>query len=394
MSSDTASAEVVVIGGGPAGAATAMALTRAGVSTLVVERTDGAGNPIGESLAPSATPLLHHLGLFGTFLATKPLPCSANRSSWGADGAMTEHHFLNEPYGHGWHLDRPAFNRALLAAAAQAGAVCWLRTSYVRAERTAAGRWLILTHGPSGSHEITANLVIDASGRHAVFARQQGARGIYFDRLTAIVTMLSPTGEMMLDSTTLIEATSDGWWYSALLPAGRVAVAFFSDPDILAAKRAWLASGWATLLEDGEYTRHRVSTHGYTLNAPLRFTPAGDVLLQPLSGERWVAVGDAATAHDPLSSHGIGSAIAAGQRAATAAVAYLRGNRDALREYSERTWRAYGHYLWLRQAYYAEVCRWPSAPFWQRRQTNTPLTVQHSTAVTSPSLTFGKLHLG
>jgi len=367
---DTATA-VVVIGGGPAGAATALALARRQVPVLVVEQTDGGGNPIGESLAPSATPLLHRLGLHDALLASGPRPCHGNRSRWGGDGGLAERDFLREPYGPGWHLDRPAFNAALLAAAAAGGADCRRQARFRRAERR-DGRWHLLVEEPAGPHSIQADLVVDASGRSAVFARQRGARQRMLDRLVAVVAFLEPGAGLgsapMPVSTTLIEAAEEGWWYSAPLPNGCLATAFFSDPDLLAHRRPWHPSGWHTLLACSPQTLARVRDHGFRLAAPPRFAAAASTLLEPGWGEGWVSVGDAAATYDPLSSHGIGSALAAGQRVAAAAEAWLGGEEGTLLEFAAGLETGYASYLQMKRAYYADEGRWPEAPFWRRRR--------------------------
>ena len=59
----TGTATVAILGGGPAGASAALELARLGIDTLLIEQTDGSGNPVGECLAPSANPLLRQLGL-------------------------------------------------------------------------------------------------------------------------------------------------------------------------------------------------------------------------------------------------------------------------------------------------------------------------------------------
>src|SRR3954453_14001940 len=120
-------AAVAVIGGGPAGVSAARELARCGVATLLLERSDGSGNPVGECLAPSANALLHRLGLYDALFASGALPSHGNRSSWGGDGALLDRDFLREPLGHGWHLDRPRFNAILLDAAASAGVTVWRR---------------------------------------------------------------------------------------------------------------------------------------------------------------------------------------------------------------------------------------------------------------------------
>lgn len=366
-SADTFRPNVVVIGGGPAGAVTALTLARLGVPVLVLEQGDGTGNPIGETLAPSATPLLQQLGLYDALLATRPLPCHANRSAWGGDGGLTEHDFLREPYGPGWHLDRPAFNAALLAAAVEAGADCWRLTRFRRAER-AGGRWRVEADGPAGARRIGADLVIDASGRRAVLARQQGACRSALDRQVAVVAMLDPAGKPLRDSATLVEAMEAGWWYSAVLPNDRLATAYFSDPDLLAAGWSWRPEGWRALLAASTHTQQRVAAHGEALTGPLQVAVARSEYLAPMCGPDWLAVGDAAAAYDPLSSHGIGSALAAGKRAGLTAVAYLGGDRTALHDYGKRIAAGYAVYVRMWRAYYADERRWPASPFWQRRR--------------------------
>ncbi len=360
---------VAVIGGGPAGASCATALARAGVAVTLVEAGDGGGNPFGESLAPSATPLLHRLGFLDALLATNPLPCHGNRSIWGSE-APEERGFLRDPHGPGWHLDRPAFNAALLATAAAAGADCRCRTRARTVARDAGG-WLVALEGSSGPEAVRADLVVDATGRPARIARMLGARPVAFDQLVGVVALLERRGSPFRDSFTLIEARPDGWWYSALLPDGRLAAAFFSDPDLLAARAAWTAEGWAALVGESRETRRRVATAGYALTGRPALAPAGNACLQPAAGDGWLAVGDAAAAYDPLSSHGIGSALAGGQAAADATARHLAGDRAALSGYANRIGAGYARYLKLWLAYYAQERRWTAAPFWQRRQPET-----------------------
>src|SRR5439155_14390684 len=83
--------------------------------------------------------------------------------------------------------------------------------------------------------------------------------------------------------------------------------------------------------------------HRPCVNA-LRVVPANGGRLIRIAGPGWAAVGDAATAWDPLSSQGIATALAGGFRAGMAAAAAVVGDPSPLTEYvdwAEATWADY-----------------------------------------------------
>jgi flavin-dependent dehydrogenase len=98
------------------------------------------------------------------------------------------------------------------------------------------------------------------------------------------------------------------------------------------------------------------------------FTAARSSALEPCAAEGWLAAGDASLSFDPLSAQGLLHAMFTGLAAAQTADAYLVGDRDAVRQYRELMGgirRAYHKHLDL---CYASETRWPSSPFWKRRQ--------------------------
>ena len=85
--------------------------------------------------------------------------------------------------------------------------------------------------------------------------------------------------------------------------------------------------------------------------------------LDRVAGPGWLAIGDAATALDPLSSHGLGNALFTGMRAADAIAS---GNFDDYERAVDKMWNVY---VSRRRELYASERRWPSSPFWSRRYT-------------------------
>jgi flavin-dependent dehydrogenase len=337
---------VVVVGGGPAGAVAALVLARRGVPVTVLEGRPGPALKVGEALPSNLAPLLRHLGLEG--LLDGHLRSQGNRSFWGS-AVAADNPFLANPYGEGWHVDRRRFEASLAEAAIAAGAD-WRWG--VRAERNTIA---------------DAAFVADATGRPARLARRFGARRLRYDRLVGISTLLaSPTPAQ--DTYTLVEATPDGWWYSALLADGRLAVAFLGDGDLLDRR---LLSGdpeaWWGRLRETAATRERVEEHGYG-GARIRVMPAETSRLDRIEGDRWLAIGDAAVAYDPLSSYGVSSAMGSGFYAGHAIADLLAGREDARLAYLDVMQRACDGCFVLQREVYSRERRWPEAPFWRRRQ--------------------------
>ncbi len=352
-----------MLGAGPAGAATALTLARAGIQTVLLDAADETIWKIGEGLPPLARLTLHRLGVWERFATDGHLASHGNRSAWGTS-QLAERNFLFEPYGPGWHLDRQRFDASLRTAALEAGALpCAARVNDARLLST--GVWqLELTAQPT----IRARYVVDATGRASWFARKQGARRLNSDGLVAVAALLTPaTQGTDRDSMTMIEAVADGWWYAALLASGQLVMVFLSDGDLPATKAARTSAGWLRLLAHTEHLSRRVAAHGYCFTGEPRIASANSSRLDQVTGTQWLAVGDAAAAYDPLSSQGMLAALEAGERAGAALAARWQGETEAFASYARSVDEHWQHYLASLRFYYGQEARWPDAPFWQRR---------------------------
>jgi len=388
--------DVLVAGGGPAGAVAALVLARAGRRVLLADRADRAdhgdrgdeGVPrtaaLGETLPAVAGRLLGDLGLGEPFRREPHLPCYGGLSSWGSP-LLVATDSLHDPDGHGWRLDRPRFDRFLRDAAGRAGAD--VVTATVRRPVRQAG-WTAELTGGDGTARVRCSWLVDATGRGGSIARGHGGGLRAWDRLVCTVAAFRPaaagsgpgsgpgagTGADQ-DGRTLVEAVPGGWWYTALLPDGSRTAGFCTDAD-LAPPAMRTASGYLDQLARTRYVSEVVAHHGYTLWHPPRRMAAGGARLERPYGPGWLAAGDAALAVDPLSAQGLLTALHTGLLAGQALHRRLDGEPDAFGDYRARLHAIEGAYRRNHREYYGLETRWPAAPFWRRRTAAPALTAR------------------
>lgn len=328
--------DALVIGCGPAGAVAAAGLARAGrrVGLLAPERQ---GPRIGECLPPAGARLLRTVDLPG------PLSNDAHRkiggiiSAWG--GPPMAEDSLGSPDGPGWRLDRERFDRDLVDAAVESGAER-INDTAIAVERV-DWAWRVETEA-SGFHN--AARLIDATGRKSVLARSLNLERHHHSRQTAIWAAGMPAAEGKAATTrTLIESTEEGWWYGAWLPDTTPLAAFHAGPSIAGELRADPDRFLHLLRRTALVSRH-LPPEAF-VEAPIRFNEAGGRWIDPVAGDGWIAVGDAAMAFEPLSSQGILNAVATGMKATEimlseepeAATTEYRNKLETVRE-SYRRW--------------------------------------------------------
>jgi flavin-dependent dehydrogenase len=353
--------DVLVIGGGPAGAVTALELARAGHTVRLIERGDYTDLRIGETLAPPGYAILGELGLTEAFEAQSHGRSKLIRSVW-EDEELREIDYADDPLGPWWHLDRRRFDTLLVDAAERAGAVVD-RRARVRGLVREAGWWRATLVHDEDAIALEARFVVDATGRASSIARSAGATRIAHDELVGLVGI--PTSLEDREFYTMTEVTDDGWWYSALLPGERYVAIFMTDADLVPKGRAPLSAFWRTNLDKAKHTQSRLTNA--SLPPEARAVSANSAMLEPSFGDGWIAVGDASLSFDPISGAGIWHALDSARRAAYAVSADLAREQGALEEYAVEEREAFASYLEAHVARYQRVRRWPAAPFWRRR---------------------------
>ena len=323
---------------------------------------------IGEAIPPASGAVLRRLGLWDAFLAQGHLPSVGSCASWGK-AELGYNDFVLDMQGRGWHLDRAAFD-AMLADAVVARGSALVRGYRLRAAKCGEdGDCRLGFEGEDGARiEIAAGFLVDATGLAAGAVRRLGVARNQIDCLAVVSALFDLHAPDGVPTQSLLEACDYGWWYLAKLPKDRLIAALAVDPA--EHRRFGEAAVWLTHLRRTAHAA-RWLTHGkaaFCGNGELATALAPSAILSRVVGERWLAVGDAASSSDPVSAQGIVKALCDGEAAAEAIAAFLAGEGEAqLNTYQDGVFARFRDYLRLRQYLYGLERRWPRAPFWQNR---------------------------
>lgn len=304
MVPQTLQTDVFVGGAGPAGATIARLLALGGRSVMLVDPLCSSLKRL-EIIPPSASPILEALNL-GPLLERPGLAvrCPGILRRWGSDEIQIDS-FINHPGGRGFVIERSAFDEALLQEATNAGVL--LIAGRSTASRKQDGSISLSIRRRQESLIVHARMIIDATGRPASLARRLGASRIFSERIVAErLSCIHRRASNLKPAWLEVAAERNGWSYSISGPDGR--------------QESWRL----------RRIRDRVPTGCY-----LQSVDASSACLSSAEGNGWIAVGDAVTSFDPITSQGLVNALSTSLVAAGAILSTDESQSRQLKAYSE-----------------------------------------------------------
>jgi flavin-dependent dehydrogenase len=325
-------ADVVVIGGGPAGSTAATMLKQYAPSrrVVVLEQARFPRHHVGESTLPDMNPILARLGVLErvdgagfvrkvgiTYKWSSSRPMFSEVFATGVLGALARDPAARLP-DHSWQVDRSRYDAILLDNAREHGAEVregWRATGVLRAEDRIEG---VVAAGPDGATvEIRAGHVVDCSGQARVISRHLGlprrahALGdVAVYRYYRGMRWRADLVGSVAASKIFFSATPAGWMWFIPLSSTDVSVGLVTRREVLHERdaAALFDAELATVPELGEML------DGASLLPPpgAPEDPRGTLTVSDWSyshdepcGPGWFLAGDAAAFVDPILSSGI-----------------------------------------------------------------------------------------
>lgn len=355
MSQDHLSCDVAVLGGGPAGCAAAIELARLGQRVVLLERDRFPRFHIGESLLPTTNRVFAELGLAERVRAAGfPEKWGASLATWDAgprryvDFSMSREIAAPQTY----QVERAKLDQLLLERAVESGVD--VRQEH-RAEPVrfgADGVEIPWSDAAGARGTLAAKLVVDATGRAGLLARQLDLR-VDEPELANIAVYAHFEGVPRPEGKTAgdirIVARHDlGWFWLIPINARLTSVGVVLPKALFQAR---LRESHETILPaaiaDTPFVAELMkdARQAWPTRIEREFTYA----CRQYAGDRWLLAGDAGSFLDPVFSTGVAIALESGLEAARAAVAGLAAGEFSARAFASFDRRQRARYLAFRR---------------------------------------------
>ncbi len=348
--------DVLIIGGGPAGCAASMFLSKEGVKPIILEQEEFPRFHIGESMTGEAGALLRRLGLEKKMLeASYPVKHGVRvygTSSWFIPVARRDENWEIQP-ATTWQVRRSDFDAMMLEEAQERGAtlVRGRATAPLRSEDGGV-RGVTMVRPDGTEEEIEAELVIDCSGMATFLANQKATGPKYlgsYDKQIAFFTHVKgalrddgTAGEMAKDNTLIFYQKKYHWAWAIPLDEEVVSVGIVVPTAEFQKHKMDREEFFRFYLPqvNPDLTR-RMENIEYV--SKVHVIPNYSFQVRGFCGKGFICLGDAHRFIDPIFSFGISAALREAEFAIPHIMSYLRGERrdeanpfDAFQRFCEK----------------------------------------------------------
>jgi len=324
-------ADVIIIGGGPAGSVLGTYLGLAGVDHLIIDKAHHPRAHVGESLSYATTRILEEIDFLPVMERERFIvKGGVSWTLWDEQQQIDMEFRELEGLGHSYQVDRAKFDDLLLRHAREYGARVFSGGHVERINFNRHGFATGITARLGESRfRLRSRLVVDASGRQGILGHQL---------------------RLLKSDPDLAQFAIHSWFKN--VERGKSSTAHFTHIHLLAMPRSW---AWQIPINDGVTSvgvvtdrEHFVKSGEETDQVFAESISTNSLLAQRMKnsdrlreyrmdgnysyrmerfvGDGWLMVGDAAFSTDPIFSSGVSNAMFSARFAAQAIVRALANN--------------------------------------------------------------------
>ncbi len=322
--------DVIIAGGGPAGATAALVLARAGISVCVLEKDTHPRFHIGESILPRTTPLLRELGIESRIRSLTHVNKTGAEFGFG-DSQVTRTFTFNDALIKGtpvFNIERAIFDKELLNLAREAGADVRETTPVRAINKLETGDVEVAIGSGAAAQTIRARILLDATGQGTLVGRKLNTRlGFDDPDLQKVAYFQHFDNVERLPGTEsghpCIIMCQEGWFWLIGTNESRTSVGFVTRPSFVRTLSvppteilAWAISR-CPIVRDR--MRNAVGPSSNSVISDFSYR------CRPYAGPGYFLIGDAACFLDPIFSTGVTLAMMGGKNTAELVLKTLRG---------------------------------------------------------------------
>ncbi len=321
--------DVLIVGGGPAGAASAMFLAREGIKPLIIEQEKFPRYHIGESLTGGGGQVLRQLGLEAEMYKRK-YPCKqgvkvygqSKAGSWFVPVTGRDADWKLFPWDT-WQVRRSNFDKMMLEEAVARGAtvIPGKALKPILKKDGSVGGVQIRPADSEKTMDIESDVLLDCSGQATWLANLGGLTGPKYTARDH-----GTTREQNKDNTLIFYASKFHWAWFIPLDEEIISVGIVVPSAYFLEKKESLHDFYIREVHElHPELKQRIPE--IKLVESVHVIPNYSFQVKKFCGKGFICVGDAHRFVDPIFSFGVTMAMWEGQLAAPQVKAYLNGER-------------------------------------------------------------------
>tara|TARA_B100000809_G_scaffold110161_1_gene108694 strand:- start:340 stop:1392 length:1053 start_codon:yes stop_codon:yes gene_type:complete len=339
MNKTNINTDVIIIGSGISGLILSILLKEKKVDHVVLDRVEKRKTlELPETLPPSTLVLLESLNLLELFERSSSKTFGYH-SLWNSDTLTTDNFFSHNPYKYGLKLNKKPLLNNLGELVADHIIPFNNLIELDRSDENVT----VKIESNNAVQTIKSRVIVDATGRNRTILKHLGIKSELFDNQLALSCHLPYFKHPQLMHKVYVESFEYGWGIVSSLNEQINGMTLYTKKGSPILPQLKDYRNWKELLSNTKLLKKFLSDD---LNRKVVGGDANSSRASQIAGSNWLAVGDAAIAFDPISSHGISNAIYSANAAANAIKSYVTSNSvTSFQHYDDTICKIFNEYL-------------------------------------------------